>query len=133
LSAFLFLAAALASAQPALPSDAAVEQAVEKLDMTSFPNSLASEGAPGRRALRQFGGQAFAWEEGSLFVTETGGGWSRSFKPLPSKRGRIRLCFAEQALGGTYLTQEAIELRPGEGGLYAARTIKHRACERYAR
>ena len=110
-----------------------MEQAVEKLDMTSFPNSLRPAAEPGLRTLRQFGEQSFAWEEGSLTVAQADGSWVRTFQPLPSRRGRIRLCFADQALQGTYLAQQAIELRPGKGGLYTGRTVKDRGCERFAR
>jgi hypothetical protein len=130
----LFLIAAAMQAGTALPAQAAVQRAVERLDMTSFPNSLNNAGGPGRRTLRQLGRHRFAWSEGSLEVTEADGSWIRMFRPLRGPRGRIRLCFTDQAQnGGTYLTSDAIELSPGPGGLYRARTITHRDCESYAR
>ena len=130
----LFLILAAASAHAALPSHAAVEHAVARLDMTSFPNALAGGGAPGKRLLRQFGPQRYAWSDGTLEVTEAGGGWVRSFEPLASPAGRIRLCFTDQAQnGGTYLVEKAIELSPGPGGLYRGRVIKDRHCDEFAR
>jgi hypothetical protein len=131
--AALVLAAALQSA-PALPQQAAVQRAVERLDMSSFPNSLGNVATGRTRTLRQLGDFRFAWDEGTLEVTETDGSWVRMFKPLSGPRGRIRLCFTDQALnGGTYLTSEAIELTMGRGGVYRARPITHRDCERYTR
>jgi hypothetical protein len=131
---FILFLAAMQSAGT-LPPQAAVQRAVERLDMSTFPNSLGSVAREGRkRTLRQLGDQRFAWDEGALEVTESDGGWVRIFKPLRSPRGRMRLCFVDQALnGGTYLTSSAIELTALRSGGYRARPIKHRDCESYAR
>ena len=131
--AILLIAVAAAAESQAVPSRAIVQQAVEKLDLSSFPNSLASETSAKKKTLRQFGGQSFKWEEGTLEVTEVSGDFARSFRPLRSPKGRIRLCFDEQALKGTYLTSQAIELTPGRGGLYRGRVVKDPNCEEYAR
>jgi hypothetical protein len=125
--------AAAAAASQAVPSRAVVQRAVERLDLSSFPNSLGSEAKGTKKTLRQLGAHRFEWEDGRLEVTEAGGDFARSFRPLKSPAGRIRLCFDEQALKGTYLTSQAIELRPGRGGLYRARVVKDRNCEDYAR
>ena len=132
MSIFLIVAAAAAASQ-AVPSQAAVQRAVERLDLSSFPNSLGAEAKGAKKTLRQFGAQRFKWEDGRLEVTEAGGDFARSFRPLKSPAGRIRLCFDEQALRGTYLTSHAIELTPGRGGLYRGRVVKDRNCEDYAR
>ena len=116
-----------------MPSQAAVQRAVERLDLSSFPNSLGGEASGKKKTLRQFGAQRFKWEEGRLEVTEASGDFARSFRPLKSAAGRIRLCFDEQALKGTYLTSQAIELTPGRGGLYRGRVVKDGDCEEYAR
>jgi hypothetical protein len=131
-SLVLMIAAAAASSQ-AMPSQSAVQRAVERLDLSSFPNSLGGEAGAKKKTLRQFGPQRFKWEAGALEVTEAGGDFARSFRPLKSAPGRIRLCFDEQALKGTYLTSQAIELTPAPGGLYRARVVKDRNCEEYAR
>lgn len=129
----IVIAAAL-GAGAFVPSPALVRQAVERLDMTSFPNSLNNGGVPGGRTLSQLGDHRFVWSDGELEVTESGGGWVRMFRPLRSPRGRIRLCFTDQAQnGGTYLTSSAIELARTRGGHYRARPIRHRDCQRYAR
>jgi hypothetical protein len=126
--------ALLLAANPTTPARAAVQEVVEHLDMTSFPNSLGPARGKGKRTLRQFGRQRFAWNDGTLEVTEADGGWIRTFAPLPSLVGRIRLCFVDQAQnGGTYLTRQAIELVRGAGGLYRAHVVKDRACEAYLR
>ena len=118
----------------AVPAQPIVQRAVERLDMTSFPNSLNNAGGPGRRTLRQLGRHRFAWSDGELEVTEADGSWVRMFRPLRAPRGRIQLCFTDQAQnGGTYMTSGAIELTPARNGLYRAREIRHRDCERYAR
>ena len=127
----LLILAAAASA--GMPSQAVVRRAVEKLDLSSFPNSLQAEAKPGKKTLGQFGPQGFAWEDGSLEVTETRGNFVRSFRPLKSVAGRMRLCMDEQATGGTYLTSQAIELTPVKGGLYRGRVVKDANCEGYAR
>ena len=132
MSIVLMIAAAAAAGQAA-PSQAVVQRAVERLDMSSFPNSLGAEAKGAKKTLRQLGGQRFKWEDGRLEVTETSGDFARSFRPLKSPAGRMRLCFDEQALKGTYLTSQAIELTPGRGGLYKARVVKDRDCEEYAR
>ena len=134
MSVFLVLLVAAAAPQASVPSNAVVQRAVERLDMTSFPNALRGGGPPGKKTLRQFGPQKFKWDSGVLEVTEGGGDWIRSFQPLKSPPGRIRLCFADQAgNGGTYLVQSAIELTPAAGGLYRARAVKDPNCEDYAR
>jgi hypothetical protein len=125
--------AAAAAASQAVPSKAVVQRAVERLDLSSFPNSLGSEAKGAKKTFRQFGAQRFKWEDGQLEVTEASGDFARSFRPLKSPAGRIRLCFDEQALKGTYLTSQAIELTPGRGGLYKARVVKDSNCEEYAR
>ena len=132
MSIVLMLVAAAASGQ-SVPSKAATQRAVERLDLSSFPNSLRSEAKGTKKTLRQFGAQRFKWEEGRLEVTEVSGDFARSFRPLKSPAGRIRLCFDEQALKGTYLTSQAIELTPGRGGLYKGRVVKDGDCEDYAR
>lgn len=67
-------------------------------------------------------------------MTETDGSWVRMFRPLRAPRGRIQLCFTDQAQnGGTYLTSAPIELTAARGGLYRARQIRHRDCESVAR
>jgi len=130
----IILLIAAMQAGAAVPDRAAVQQAVEQLDMTSFNNSLNNAGGPGRRRLREFGAQRFAWSDGSLQVTEADGSWFRSFRPLRGPRGRIRLCFTDQAQnGGTYLAFSAIELRRGRDGLYRASEIRHADCAGYAR
>src|SRR3569832_2037932 len=96
----VFLIAAAAPAHAALPSRAAVQEAVEHLDMTSFPNSLRPAGGKGKKTLRQFGPQRFAWDDGSLEVTEGDGSWVRTFQPLRSPAGGIRLCFSDEAQNG---------------------------------
>ena len=128
-----YLIAAAVAASPAVPPRAAVQRAVERLDMSYFPNSLGAEARGKKKTLRQFGAQRFKWEDGRLEVTEVSGDFARSFRPLKSVAGRIRLCFDEQALKGTYLTSQAIELTPGRGGLYRGRVVKDRDCEDYAR
>jgi hypothetical protein len=129
---FLMLIAAAAAAQ-GVPSQAAVRRAVEHLDMSSFPNSLGQAAKGAKKTLLQFGRQKFRWDDGQLEVEEAGGDWVRIFRPLKSPAGRMRLCFADQALHGTYLTSTAIELTPGKGGLYRARVVKDPNCEDYAR
>jgi hypothetical protein len=131
---FLVLAAAL-QASAALPAQANVQRAVERLDMSSFRNSLANTARTGRaRTLRQLGDFRFAWEDGEFTATQADGSWVHMFKPLTGPRGRIRLCYTDQAQnGGTYLTSQAIELTPGARGLYRARPIAHPDCERFAR
>ena len=128
----LIMLAAAAAPQASVPARAAVQQAVERLDLSSFPNSLRSEAGPKKKTLRHFGRQSFKWEDGALEVTEASGDFARSFRPLRSPKGRIRLCMDEQALKGTYLTSQAIELTPA-GGLYRARVVKDPNCEAYAR
>ena len=132
MSMFLVVAVAAAAAQ-GVPSQAVVQRAVERLDMSSFPNSIGAEAKGAKKTLRQLGGQSFKWEDGRLEVTETSGDFARSFRPLKSPAGRIRLCFDEQALKGTYLTSQAIELTPAPGGLFKGRVVKDRNCEEYAR
>jgi hypothetical protein len=129
----LILLAAAAAPQAAVPPRAMVQKAVEGLDLSTFPNSLRSEAGPKKKTLRQFGRQNFKWEDGALEVTEASGDFARSFRPLRSPTGRIRLCMDEQALKGTYLTSQAIELTPAAGGLYRARVVKDPNCEEYAR
>jgi hypothetical protein len=131
-SIVLMIAVAAAAGQ-AVPSRAVVQRAVERLDMSSFPNSLGPAAKGTKKTLRQFGAQRFKWEDGRLEVTEASGDWARTFQPLKSPPGRIRLCFHDQALKGTYLTSQAIELAPGRGGLYRAKAVKDRGCEDYAR
>jgi hypothetical protein len=131
-SIVLMIAAAAAEGQ-ALPSRAVVQRAVERLDMSSFPNSLGPAAKGRKKTLRQLGAQRFKWDDGRLEVTEASGDFARSFRPLKSPPGRIRLCFDEQALKGTYLTSQAIELTPGRGGLYKGRVVKDGDCEDYAR
>lgn len=132
LTTFVFAAALQAGG--ALPPQTTVQRAVERLDMRSFRNSLAHVATGRTRTLRQLGDYRFTWEDGELNAEETDGSWVLMFKPLRSPRGRIRLCFTDQALkGGTYLTSEAIELSPVRGGGYRARPITHRDCESYAR
>ena len=128
----IFLIAAAAASQ-SVPAQAVVQRAVERLDMSSFPNSLGAEAKGTKKTLRQFGAQKFKWEDGRLEVTEVSGDFARSFRPLKSPAGRIRLCFDEQALKGTYLTSQAIELTPGRSGLYRGRVVKDRDCEDYSR
>ncbi|HEX8534310.1 MAG TPA: hypothetical protein VF662_09090 [Allosphingosinicella sp.] len=133
MSLMLILLAAAAAPQAAVPPRAAVQKAVEGLDLSTFPNSLRSEAGPKKKTLRQFGRQTFKWEDGALQVTEASGDFARSFRPLRSVKGRMRLCMDEQALKGTYLTSQAIELTPAAGGLYRARVVKDPNCEDYAR
>lgn len=131
---FILFLAAMQSAGT-LPPQATVQRAVERLDMSSFRNSLADLARRSRgKTLRQLGTHRFAWSEGELEATEADGSWVRMFKPLRAPRGRIRLCFTDQAQnGGTYLTSSAIELTALRNGSYRAREIKHRDCEVYAR
>jgi len=126
--AILLLAAMQLAA--ALPSRPAVENAVEKLDMSSFRNSLAQQiRADGGRTLRQLGPQRFVWVKGTLEVWEADGSWVRSFRPLPTVRGKIRLCFTDHAQnGGTYRASGALELSGLRNGLYRARSVRHRDC-----
>jgi hypothetical protein len=133
MSIILFLAAMQSAGT--LPPQATVQRAVERLDMSSFRNSLADLARRSRgKTLRQLGAHRFAWSEGQLEATESDGSWVRTFKPLRAPRGRIRLCFSDQALnGGTYLTSSAIELIALRNGAYRAREIKHPDCEDYAR
>ena len=131
-SIVVMIAVASAAGQ-AVPSQAVVQRAVERLDMSSFPNSLGAEAKGTKKTLRQFGAQRFKWEDGRLEVTEARRDFARTFRPLKSPAGRIRLCFDEQALKGTYLTSQAIELTPAAGGLYRARVVKDANCEEYAR
>lgn len=129
----LFLLLAAAAAAQAVPSQAVVQRAVERLDLSTFPNSFGAEAKGTKKTLRQLGAGRLKWEDGRLEVTDNEGLFSRSFRPLKSPPGRIRLCFDEQALKGTYLTSQAIELTPARGGLYKGRVVKHRDCEEYAR
>jgi hypothetical protein len=130
----LVILMAAMQAGSAVPARPVVQRAVERLDMTSFRNSLNNAGGPGRRTLSQLGRHRFAWSDGELQVTESDGSWVRMFRPLRAPRGRVQVCFTDQAQnGGTYLTSAAIELSPGRNGLYRAREIRHRDCESYAR
>jgi hypothetical protein len=114
----------------ALPSRSALESAVEKLDMSSFRNSLADQiRSYGGRTLRQLGPQRFVWVKGTLEVWEADRSWVRSFRPLPTVRGKMRLCFTDHAQnGGTYRASGALELTALRNGLYRARSIRHRDC-----
>lgn len=129
----LTILAAAAVAGAGLPSRAVVQRAVEKLDLSSFPNSLHNRTEPAKKTLRQLGAQSFKWEDGALEVTEVGGEFVRTFRPLRSVSGHVRLCMDDQATHGTYLSSTAIELAPAAGGLYRARTVKDASCESYAR
>lgn len=133
MSLMLILLAAAAAPQASVPPRATVQKAVEALDLSSFPNSLNAAAGPKKKTLRQFGRQSFKWADGALEVTEASGDFARSFRPLRSVKGRMRLCMDEQALKGTYLTSQAIELTPAAGGLYRGRVVKDPNCEAYAR
>lgn len=131
MNALIILLAAAAAAT--VPSRPVVQRAVEKLDLSSFPNSLQAETRANKKTLRQFGVQKFAWEDGALEVTEEGGGFVRSFRPLKGVAGRMRLCMDEQATQGSYLTSQAIELTPARGGLMRGKLVKDANCQGYAR
>lgn len=54
----LIILLAAIQAGSAVPARPVVQRAVERLDMTSFPNSLNNAGGPGRRTPGSWGGIA---------------------------------------------------------------------------
>lgn len=90
----------------------------ERLDMTTFPNSLGPRREEGLRTLADYG---FAASEDGVTYIEGDGSWRFVLTPLADKEGRILLCVEDEALnGGSYHTRRAYELMEGVTGLLAA-------------
>jgi hypothetical protein len=104
-----------------LPLPASAEQAAslgERLDMTTFSNSLGPRHEKGPATLADFG---FVASEDGITHTEADGSWRFVLTPLTSQDGRILVCVEDEALnGGSYHTRRAYELIEGATGLLAA-------------
>lgn len=113
--------------QVVLPPQNVVTDAVERLDLSTFDNSLRAQANGERRTLRQLGADRFEWRGGRLHVRD-GSGTVRSFRPLRTLDGQLRLCVTEGPERGPVRASGAIALEPARTGLFRAWWIRDRNC-----
>ena len=114
-------------------------QVIADLDVMSFPNSIRPQSRPGARTFAQYGFTQVVpteGEAGSVDVYLPDRTWLFRITVLGNKGGDVTICVVDQALnGGTYLTQEPLELqRRGDGLLHATgRVVSDPRCGQYRR
>ena len=91
----------------------------DRLDMTSFPNSVGPRREEGLKTLADYGFVATG-DDGTTYE-EDDGSWRFVVTPLASGDGRMLVCVEDQALnGGSYHTRHALELVEDASGLLRA-------------
>jgi hypothetical protein len=93
------------------------------LDLSSFNNSTGPRRRPEARTPEQYGFTRIDFDgEWARFVEEDLG-WEMDLKLIRREGDVLLVCFKDQARnGGSYATEDALELRRNDAGLYAARS-----------
>jgi hypothetical protein len=87
------------------------------LDVTSFASSI--EPRPGARTLADYGFTLVLRTRDGVEVYRTDQSWMFAIRVLEDGRDRKVICVVDRALkGGAYSKVSAIEVRPGEAGLW---------------
>lgn len=127
----LFILAAALSLLSA-PAFAEAPQAIaERLDVTSFPNSIGPRREAGRFTLTDYGFTLVEANGQMVRFTDAEDGWTFTVTVLDERRGRLRLCVADKAEnGGSYDVVKAIEVVEGSTGLLhaTANRVNHPDC-----
>jgi len=128
----LTLALLMAHAPVRVDKTLSASEVVRRLDVTSFPSSIGPRRRPGAWTFRDYGVTRLE-PKGRDFITlyERDKSWVFTIEVLgPSYRGTI-VCMTDHALnGGSYYTQDPMEIEEGPGGLLRAtdRTVTHPKC-----
>jgi hypothetical protein len=103
----------------------------ERLDMTSFPNSIGPRREDGARTLKDYGFTKVQIEGETVRFLEPDESWVFAVRPLATTAPQMALCIEDQALnGGSYHIVEALEVTEGTDGLLHAtgNDISHPDC-----
>jgi hypothetical protein len=126
----LILAAALSLLS--VPAFAETPQAIaERLDLTSFPNSIGPRRDAGLFTFADYGFTVVEANGQTVRFNEPEGGWVFNVTVLDTRNGRLRLCVADNAEnGGSYDTVSALEVVEGATGLLhaTANRVNHPDC-----
>ncbi len=109
-----------------------VSTVVEKLDVTSFRNSIGPRRQGGKHTFRDYGFVLIQSGDRRAVVREAGGPWEFIITLLGSEP--VTICLEDKARnGGSYHTQHAYVLTPAEDGLLQASFTENSACPEFAR
>lgn len=119
LVAMLAAAAAPQVGEPTRYGD--VRAIVDRLDMTSFPNSLAQRRAPGQRTLADHGFTRAERSGSALDLYPRDRSWMFRFTVLGQRSRGVTLCVIDRSLGsGGYDTAQVVTVVRARSGLYRA-------------
>ena len=114
------------------PPRLSASEAAARLDVASFPNSLRPRQRPDLKTLAQNGFTVVIPVKGGVEVYEPDRSWLFGVRVLDSDAdGGGVLCILDQARnGGTYVAQDAVEVRRGSDGLLHAtgRSVERPDC-----
>ncbi|MFZ5746207.1 MAG: hypothetical protein ACOY45_00965 [Pseudomonadota bacterium] len=102
-----------------------------RIDVTSFPNSIAPRREEGHRTFADYGFTQVAHDGPAAVLTAADGGWTFRVTVLQSSGKTVQLCILDRALnGGSYFSVKPVEFERGEDGLYHAtgRAIASEVC-----
>ena len=127
---FLLLLALVLMPLPALAEEP--RAVVERLDVTSFPNSIGPRREEGLHTFADYGFTDVVVDGQAVRLTWPEGEWVFTVTVLDERNGRLRLCVADKAEnGGSYDTVSAIEVVEGATGLLhaTANRVVHADCK----
>ncbi|MBA16270.1 MAG: hypothetical protein CMN73_07925 [Sphingomonas sp.] len=120
----LFALLMLALPQDALLAETSMFDATEvaeRLDVTSFPNSIGPRREADKHRFADYGFTEIADDAGTAELTSADGEWVFRIRVLGASGDTIRICVLDRALnGGSYFTVKPVEISEGDDGLFHA-------------
>ncbi|MDB5457573.1 MAG: hypothetical protein JWP92_3158 [Caulobacter sp.] len=120
-------------AGPAAAAPPSAREVVDRLDMTSFRNSIGPRRSPTLKTLADYGFTQREETSFSVTVLQADGGWMYDVGVLSTEGDRTVICVTDRALnGGSYYSVVPVEVTPGPDGLLRAtgRALTDPRCER---
>ncbi|WP_206518557.1 hypothetical protein [Stakelama tenebrarum] len=123
----------------ALPQDALLEETplfdpaevAQRLDVTSFPNSITPRREPEKSSFADYGFTQVTREGDAVALQPENGRWVFRIRLLGATGDTLRICVLDRALdGGTYFTVAPIEIAEDDDGIFRAtgREITSQEC-----
>ncbi|MDV3482152.1 MULTISPECIES: pesticin immunity protein [Sphingobium] len=102
-----------------------VESVIDRLDLTSFPNSIGPRRVAEKKTFSEYGFIVIKKTASGAYLELDSHRWEMSFNVLSAKDGRMTVCFGDRALGGgTYNALSALSLSKTTDGMWIAKQLK---------
>ena len=127
----LFALATLIATAPSHATNGAAQQIIERLDLTSFSNSVGPRRIPGKTSFADYGFTTVEEGVDGATLKQADGGWEMAFEILATTPGTVDICFHDRGIqrpgdiiGPSYNATQALRVTMSQGAGWPARQIR---------